>query len=107
LVERIADLVREERLKDISDLRDESDRNGMAIVVELKRGAQPRKVLNQLYKYTALQSSFGFNMLALLDGEPRVLSLKRCLTAYIEHRQIVITRRIKYDSSPNCNNPSD
>ncbi|MCB0213384.1 MAG: DNA gyrase subunit A, partial [Anaerolineae bacterium] len=97
LLERIADLVREGKLKDISDLRDESDREGMAIVIELKRGAQPKKVLNQLYKHTTLQSNFGINMLALLDGEPRVLPLKRALTAYIEHRQEVITRRTEYD----------
>ena len=97
LLERIADLVRDGKLKDISDLRDESDRAGMAIVIELKRGAQPKKVLNQLYKHTTLQSNFGINMLALLDGEPRVLPLKRALTAYIEHRQDVITRRTEYD----------
>jgi DNA gyrase subunit A len=97
LVERIADLARDGKLKDISDLRDESDRVGMAIVIELKRGAQPKKVLNQLYKHTALQSNFGINMLALLDGEPRVLPLKRALTAYIEHRRDVITRRTEYD----------
>lgn len=97
LLERIADLVRDGKLKDISDLRDESDRAGMAIVIELKRGAQPKKVLNQLYKYTTLQSTFGINMLALLDGEPRVLPLKRALTAYIEHRQVVITRRTEYE----------
>jgi DNA gyrase subunit A len=97
LLERIADLVRDGKLKDIADLRDESDRAGLAIVVELKRGAQPKKILNQLYKYTALQSTFGINMLALLDGEPRVLTLKRALTAYIEHRQEVITRRTQFD----------
>ncbi len=97
LLERIADLVRDNKLKDIADLRDESDRAGLAIVVELKRGAQPKKVLNQLYKYTQLQSTFGINMLALLDGEPRVLTLKRALTAYIEHRQDVITRRTQFE----------
>ncbi len=97
LLERIADLVRSDKIKDISDLRDESDRAGLSIVIELKRGAQPKKVLNQLYKYTALQSTFGINMLALLDGEPRVLPLKRALTAYIEHRREVITRRTEYD----------
>jgi DNA gyrase subunit A len=97
LVERIADLVREEKLKDISDLRDESDRDGLSIVIELKRGAQPKKVLNQLYKYTALQSTFGINMLALLDGEPRLLPLKRALLAYVEHRREVITRRTQFD----------
>jgi DNA gyrase subunit A len=97
LLERIADLVREGRLKDIADLRDESDRAGLSVVIELKRGAQPKKVLNQLFKHTALQSNFSINMLALLDGEPRVLPLKRSLTAYIEHRQEVITRRTQYD----------
>jgi DNA gyrase subunit A len=97
LIERIAELAREEKLKDISDLRDESDRNGLSIVIELKRGAQPKKVLNQLYKYTALQSTFSINMLALLDGEPRVLPLKRALTAYIEHRRTVVTRRTEFD----------
>jgi DNA gyrase subunit A len=97
LIERIADLARSNKLKDISDLRDESDRAGMSIVIELKRGAQPKKVLNQLYKFTTLQSTFGINMLALLDGEPRVLPLKRALTAYIEHRQEVITRRTQFD----------
>jgi DNA gyrase subunit A len=97
LLERIADLVRYGKIKDISDLRDESDRNGLSIVIELKRGAQPNKVLNQLYKHTTLQSTFGINMLALLDGEPRVLPLKRALLAYIDHRQDVITRRTQYD----------
>ncbi|HMQ51765.1 MAG TPA: DNA gyrase subunit A [Anaerolineae bacterium] len=97
LLERIADLVRDGKLKDIADLRDESDRTGLSVVIELKRGAQPKKVLNQLFKHTALQSNFSINMLALLDGEPRVLPLKRALTAYIEHRQEVITRRTQYD----------
>ena len=97
LLERIADLVRADKLKDIADLRDESDRAGLSVVIELKRGAQPKQVLNQLYKYTPLQSTFGINMLALLDNEPRVLPLKRALTAYIEHRREVITRRTEFD----------
>jgi DNA gyrase subunit A len=97
LLERIADLVRDGKLKDIADLRDESDRQGLAVVIELKRGAQPKKILNQLYKFTALQSTFGINMLALVDGEPRVLPLKRALAAYIEHRREVITRSTQYD----------
>ena len=97
LIERIADLVREGRIESISDLRDESDRNGMSIVIELKRGSQPKMVLNQLYKYTALQSTFGVHLLALVDGEPRLLSLKRALQLYIEHRQEVITRRSQFD----------
>ncbi len=97
LIERIAELVREERIEDISDLRDESDRRGMSIVIELKRGAHPRKVLNQLYKYTALQSTFSVNMLALVGGETRHLSLKRALQIYLEHRQEIITRRTEFD----------
>ncbi len=96
ILERIAELVRDGRLSDISDLRDESDRQGMRIVIELKRGAPPRKVLNQLFKYTPLQSTFGVNMLALVDGEPRLLSLKRALQHYIEHRIDVLTRRTRY-----------
>jgi DNA gyrase subunit A len=97
LIERIADLVRDEKIDSISDLRDESDRRGMSIVIELKRGAQPKKVLNQLYKYTALQSTFGVQMLALVDGEPRLLPLKRALQIFIEHRQSVLTRRTQYE----------
>jgi DNA gyrase subunit A len=97
LIEKIAELVRSDRLKDIADLRDESDRHGLSIVIELKRGAQPNKVLNQLYKYTPLQSTFGVNMLALVDGEPRILPLKRALQVYVEHRLQVITRRSQYE----------
>jgi len=97
LIERIAALAREGKIDDISDLRDESDRRGMSIVIELKRSAQPRSVLNKLYKYTPLQSTFGVQMLALVDGEPRLLTLKRALQLYIEHRQQVITRRSQFD----------
>ncbi len=97
LIERIADLVRNGRIDAISDLRDESDRRGMSIVIELKRGAQPRKVLNQLYKYTPLQTTFGVQLLALVDGEPRLLSLKRAMLVYIEHRREVIRRRSEYE----------
>src|SRR5262245_19848905 len=97
LIERIAELVREDKIDQISDLRDESDQRGMSIVIELKRGAQPKKVLNQLYKYTALQSTFGVQMLALVDGEPRTLPLKRSLQIFIEHRQIVIVRRTNFE----------
>jgi len=96
LLERIAELAREGRLEDVADLRDESDRRGMSIIVELKRNAQPRKVLNKLYKYTPLQSTFGAQLLALVDGEPRPLSLKRALQLFLEHRQEVITRRSRY-----------
>ncbi len=97
LIERIAELAREGRLDAISDLRDESDRRGMSIVIELRRGAQPRKVLNQLYKYTPLQTTFGAHLLALVDNEPRLLTLKRALQIYIEHRIEVITRRSQYE----------
>ena len=97
LIERIADLARSGRINAISDLRDESDRRGMSIIVELKRGTQPRKVLNQLYKFTPLQSTFGAQLLALVDGEPRVLSLKRSLQIYIDHRLEVITRRTQFE----------
>lgn len=97
LIERIAELAREGKLNDISDLRDESDRRGMSIIIELRRGAQPMKVLNQLYKYTPLQSTFGVQMLALVEGEPRLLSLKRMLQVYIEHRQEVIIRRSRFE----------
>ncbi len=97
MIERIADLVREDKIEDIADLRDESDRRGMSIVIELKRGAQPQKVLNKLYKFTPLQSTFGVQMLALVDGEPRLLSLKRALQLFLEHRNQVITRRAQYE----------
>ena len=97
LIERIAELARSGRLDDIADLRDESDRRGMSIIIELKRGAQPKKVLNQLYKYTPLQSTFGVQLLALVDGEPRLLSLKRLLQIYLEHRREVITRRTQFE----------
>jgi DNA gyrase subunit A len=97
LLERIADLVRAGKLDAVSDLRDESDRRGMSIIVELKRGAQPRKTLNRLFKYTALQSTFGVQMLALVDGEPRLLSLKRALLVHIDHRADVLTRRSQFE----------
>jgi DNA gyrase subunit A len=97
LIERIAELVNKGVLDNIADLRDESDRNGISIIVELKRGCQPRKVLNQLYKHTQLQTTFGVQTLALIDREPRLLSLKRALQVYIDHRVIVITRRTQYE----------
>jgi DNA gyrase subunit A len=97
LIERIAQLVREDKIDQISDLRDESDQRGMSIVIELKRTAQPKKVLNQLYKYTALQSTFGVQMLSLVDGEPRTLPLKRLLQIFIDHRQTVIVRRSNFE----------
>jgi DNA gyrase subunit A len=97
LLERIADLVREDRLQEVSDLRDESDRNGMRIIIELKRNSQPKRVLNRLFKYTQLQSTFGINLLALVDGEPRLLSLKRALQIFIDHRVDVIERRTQFE----------
>jgi DNA gyrase subunit A len=97
LIERIAELVRSNKLGDISDLRDESDRRGLSVVIELKRGAQPKKVLNQLYKFTQLQTTFGVQLLALVDNEPRLLPLKRTLLVYIDHRRDVITRRTEFE----------
>jgi DNA gyrase subunit A len=97
LIERMAELVRSDRIPDISDIRDESDRNGLSVVIELKRGAQPKTVLNNLYKHTALQTTFGAQMLALVDGQPRLLGLKRALQIFVEHRQGVITRRTEFD----------
>ena len=97
LIERIAELARGGKLDAITDLRDESDQRGMSIVLELRRGAQPKQVLNQLYKYTPLQSTFSVHLLALVNGEPRLLSLKRALQIYIEHRQEIITRRSQFE----------
>ncbi|MBX3048677.1 MAG: DNA gyrase subunit A [Anaerolineales bacterium] len=97
LIERIAELVRDGRLEGIADLRDESDRDGLSIVLELKAGAQPQMVLNRLYKFTPLQSTFAAQLLALVDGEPRLLSLKRALQIFVEHRQVVITRRTQFE----------
>ena len=97
LIENIADLVKDKRVTGISDLRDESDRDGMRIVIELKRDANPNVVLNLLYKHTKLQDSFGVIMLALVNGEPRVLNLKEILTNYIEYQKEVITRRTVFE----------
>jgi len=97
LVERIAEMVDEKKIVGISDLRDESDRQGMRIVFELRREAQPQQVLNSLYKHTAMQSAFFVNMLALVDGQPRVLSLKEALQYFIDFRCEVITRRSRYE----------
>lgn len=97
LIERVADLVRSNKLPEVSDLRDESDRNGMRIIIELKRGSQPKRVLNRLFKFTQLQSTFGINMLALVEGEPRLLPLKRTLQIFIDHRVEVIKRRSQFE----------
>jgi DNA gyrase subunit A len=97
LLERIAELVRAKRIEGISDLRDESDRHGMRMVVELSRGASYNTVRNLLYKHTALQSTFAVNMLALDDGQPKTLTLKEALKAFIDHRREVIRRRAEFD----------
>ncbi|UCE19046.1 MAG: DNA gyrase subunit A [Gemmatimonadota bacterium] len=99
LIEKIAELIREKRITDISDLRDESDRDGMRIVLELKRDAQAEVILNQLYKHTQMQSTFGIILLALVDSQPRVLNLKDLLQCFIDHRHEVIVRRTKFDLS--------
>jgi DNA gyrase subunit A len=98
LITKIADLVREKKLEGISDLRDESDRSGMRLVIELKRGGQPAKVvLNNLYKKTQMQSSFGINTVALVDGVPRTLSLLELVHYYVQHQREVVTRRTQYE----------
>ncbi len=97
LIERIAELVNEKTIEGISDLRDESDRDGMRIVIELKRDAIADIVLNQLYRHTPMQDSFGVNMLAIVDGRPRVLSLKSALEVFLEHRRDVVRRRTAFE----------
>ena len=97
LIEKIAELVRDKKIDGITDLRDESDRTGMRIVMEIRRDANANVLLNNLYKQTALQSSFGVNMLALVDGQPKVLALKEILYHYLEHQKVVIRRRTQYD----------
>jgi DNA gyrase subunit A len=98
LITKIADLVREKKITGISDLRDESDRSGMRLVIELKRGGDPAAVvLNQLYKHTQMQNSFGINMVALVDGVPRTLSLKELILYYVQHQREVVTRRTQYE----------
>ncbi len=98
LLEKIALLVKDKKIDGIKDLRDESDKDGVRIVIELKKEAYPKKVLNNLYKYTQLQETFHVNMLALVDGlQPRVLTLKNILEEYIKHRQVVIVRRTQFD----------
>ena len=97
LIARIADLVQEKHLEGISDIRDESDKNGMRIVIELKRDVNANVILNRLYKHTQMQDTFGVIMLALVDGEPKVLNLKEMLYHYLEHQKVVIVRRTKYE----------
>jgi DNA gyrase subunit A len=97
LIEQIAELVNEKKIEGIADIRDESDREGMRIVIELKRDAVSDIIINQLHKHTQLQDSFGMNMLAIVDGKPKLLNLKEALRAFIEHRKEVVTRRTAYD----------
>ncbi|MFT4416917.1 DNA gyrase subunit A [Fredinandcohnia humi] len=97
LIEKIAELVRDKKIDGITDLRDESDRNGMRIVMEVRRDANSNVLLNNLYKHTALQTSFGINLLALVDGQPKVLNLKQCLEYYLEHQKVVIRRRTAFE----------
>ncbi len=97
LIERIAELARDGHLEGLSDLRDESDRQGMRIVLEMTKNAEPEKVLAALYKRTPMQTTFGINLLALVDGEPRTLTLKQALRVYIEHRITIIKRRAEFD----------
>lgn len=97
LLERIAELVNEKKLEGISDIRDESDKSGMRVVIELKRGEVPEVVLNNLYKATQLQDTFGMNMVALVDGQPKLLNLKEILQCFLAHRREVLTRRTVYE----------
>ena len=97
LIEKIAELVKDKKIDGITDLRDESDREGMRVVVEIRRDVNPNIVLNKLYKHTQLQDTFGVNMLALVKNEPKVMSLLEILTNYLDHQKDVVTRRTKYD----------
>src|SRR6201989_2732624 len=99
LVQKIADLVHEKKISEISDIRDESDRNGMRLVIELKRDALPKVVLNKLYKHTPMQTTFGVNTVALVDGVPRTLSLREVIHHYVQHQREVIVRRTKHELS--------
>jgi DNA gyrase subunit A len=97
LQERMAELVNEKKIEGISEIRDESDKSGMRLVIELKRGEMPEVVLNKLFKHTQLQDSFGMNMVALVDGKPRLLNLKQMLVCFLEHRREVVTRRTIFE----------
>ncbi len=97
LLEKIADLVKEKRIEGISEMRDESDKDGMRMVIELKRGEMPEVLLNNLYKQTQMQNVFGINMVALIDGQPKLLNLKEILEAFVRHRQEVVTRRTIFE----------
>src|SRR5512144_3307998 len=97
LLIRIGELVRDKKIEGISDLRDESDKSGMRLVIELKRGEVPEVVLNNLYKQTQLQDTFGMNMVALIDGQPKLCNLKTLIEVFLDHRREVVTRRTVYE----------
>ena len=97
LIESMAELVKDKRVEGISAIRDESNREGTRIVIELKKDVNPNVILNRLYKHTALQTSFSMIMLALVDGEPKILNLKQILEEYLKHQKIVVTRRTRFD----------
>jgi DNA gyrase subunit A len=97
LLSRIGELAREKKIEGISDIRDESDKSGMRAVIELKRGEVPEIVLNNLFKLTQLEDSFGMNMVALVDGQPRLLNLKQFLEFFLQHRREVVVRRTRFD----------
>src|SRR4029450_3088010 len=97
LLEKIADLVKDKKIEGISDLRDESDRDGMRIFIEIKRDANPHKVLNNLFKHTPMQLAFNMNMLALVDGQPQTLPLKSVLQHWVDHRREIVRRRTEFD----------
>jgi len=97
LIETIADLVQEKKIEGISDLRDESDKDGMRIVIELKRDTEPQIILNQLYKHTQMETTFGIITLALVDGRPRVLNLKQVMRCYVDHRKVIVRRRTQFE----------
>ena len=97
LIEKIAELARDKRIEGITDLRDESDQKGMRIVIEVRKDANANVLLNNLYKHTSMQTSFGINLLALVDGQPKVLNLKQCLYYYLEHQKVVIRRRTEFE----------
>src|SRR4029077_20023498 len=97
LIEKIRDLVLDKKGPEVTDLRDESDRNGMRIVIELKRDAIPKVVLNKLYKHTSMQTTFGVNMVALVDNVPKTLSLREVIGHYVDHQREVVIRRTKFE----------
>jgi DNA gyrase subunit A len=96
MIEKIAELVKDKKIVGITDLRDESDKDGIRVVIELKKDVYHEVILNQLYKYTQLENSFGFNMVAIVNGKPQTLTLRRILEEFISHRVVVVTRRTQY-----------